>query len=209
MDKKAQGGNLEVPNSVIFALPSEQGLQVIGLKCCAKGRVLCTKKWDNLFQSIVLYRILAITRSRWKMLVHRKLSAALTFIVVVAIVGGISWALISSNAPPELSIQEQVRDDAMAYLRSSHPETGQFMNNLVWTGGRTTPQDILGAETYTYLSQGWNVTIHYPVIANPTYTITADYSAASTGGVSIPYRVIWQGTWENGNVTETSYTFAQ
>jgi hypothetical protein len=198
-----------MPNTVIFTLPSEQGLQVIDLKRYAKGRMLCTKKWDNLFQSIVLYRILATTRSRWKMLVHKKLSAALTFIVVVAIVGGISWALLSSNAPPELSIQEQVRDDAMTYIKTSHPETAQFMNNLTWTGGRTTPENILGAETYTYISQGWNVTIHYPVIANPTYAITADYSATSAGGVSIPYRVMWQGTWENGNVTETSYTFAQ
>jgi hypothetical protein len=143
------------------------------------------------------------------MLAHRKLSAVLTFIVVVAIVGGVSWALISSHVSPNIPTQEQVRDDAMAYIRTSHPETAQFMNNLTWTGGRTTPENILGAETYTYLSQGWNVTIHYPVIANPTYAITADYSAVSTGGVSIPYRVIWQGTWENGNVTETSYTFAQ
>jgi hypothetical protein len=144
------------------------------------------------------------------MLAHRKLSAALTFIVVVAIVGGVSWALISFNAPPELPIQEQVRDDAMTYIKTSHPETAQFINNLAWTGGRTTPQGILGAETYTYLSQGWNVTIHYPVIANPIYAITADYSATSANSsASIPYRVMWQGTWENGNVTETDYTFAQ
>jgi hypothetical protein len=143
------------------------------------------------------------------MLSHKKISAALTFVAVLAIVGGVSWALISSNAPPELSIQEQVRDDAMEYIKTSHPETAQFMNNLAWTGGRTTAQDILGAETYTYTSQGWNVTIHYPVIANPVYAITADYSAASAGGVSIPYRVMWQGTWENGTITETGYIFAQ
>ncbi len=83
------------------------------------------------------------------------------------------------------------------------------MNDLAWTGGRTTPEGILGAETYTYLSQGWNVTIQYPVIPNPTYAITADYSATSSEGASIPYRVLWQGNWENGTITETSYTFAQ
>jgi hypothetical protein len=140
---------------------------------------------------------------------HKKLSAALTFLTILAIAGGVSWALISSDVPPEFPIQEQVRGDAMAYIKTNHPETAQFMNNLTWTGGRTTPRDILGAETYTYISKGWNVTIHYPVIANPTYAITADYSAASTGGASVPYRVLWQGTWENGNITETSYTFAQ
>lgn len=143
------------------------------------------------------------------MLAHKKLSAALTFLAILAIASGVSWALISSNTPPELPIQEQVRDDAMAYIKTSHPETAQFMNSLAWTGGRTTPQNILGAETYTYTGQGWNVTIHYPVIAHPTYAITADYSAPFNGGVSIPYRVMWQGTWENGNITETSYTLAQ
>jgi len=144
------------------------------------------------------------------MLAHKKLSAALTFVVVLAVVGGVSWALISSNVPPELSIQEQIRNDAMAYIKANHSETAQFMDNLVWTGGRTTPDGILGAETYTYLSQGWNVTIHYPVIANPIYEVTADYSAASANSnASIPYRVTWQGTWENATITETSYDFAQ
>ena len=141
---------------------------------------------------------------------NRKLSAVLTFIVVVAIVGGVSWVLISSNAAPELSVQGQVRDDVMTFIKTNHTETAQFMNNLAWTGGRTTPQGILGAETYRYLSLGWNVTITYPVVPNPIYTITADYSATSANsGASIPYRVTWQGSWENGTITETSYDFAQ
>jgi hypothetical protein len=144
------------------------------------------------------------------MLAHQKLSTVLTFIVVVAIVSGVSWLLISSNAAPELSVQEQVRDDAMTFIKTSHPQTAQFMNNLAWTGGRTTPEGIVGGEMYTYTSPGWNVTITYPVVLNPIYTITADYSATSANsGASIPYRVMWQGSWENGNVTETDYTFAQ
>ncbi len=144
------------------------------------------------------------------MLANKKLSAALTFVVVLAVVAGVSWALISFNVPPELSIQEQVRDDVMAYVKDNHSETAQFMNNLLWTGGRTTPDGILGAETYTYLSQGWNVTIHYPVVQNPIYEVTADYSATSANsGASIPYRVVWTGTWENATITEISYDFAQ
>jgi hypothetical protein len=144
------------------------------------------------------------------MLAHKKLSAALTFVLVLAVVAGVSWALINSNVPPELSIQEQVRDDAMTYSQTNHSETTQFMNNLAWTGGRTTPDGILGAETYTYLSQGWNVTIHYPVVQNPIYAVTADYSAtAANSNASIPYRVVWTGTWENATITEASYDFAQ
>lgn len=65
------------------------------------------------------------------MLAHKKLSAALTFVAVLAVVAGVSWALISSNVPPELSIQEQVRDDVMAYVKVNHSETAQFINGLM------------------------------------------------------------------------------
>ena len=109
----------------------------------------------------------------------------------------------NSNVP---STQEQIRNSVMVYLENNHNEVAQFLGNLNWTGGRATPTGLVGAETYTYLSGGWNVTITYPVIPNPTYRVTADYSAQ---GISIPYRVIWEGTWQNGAITETSYTFAQ
>lgn len=107
---------------------------------------------------------------------------------------------------PQFSTQEKPRDTVMNYIKSNHPETTQFMNDLVWTGGRTTPPNLVGAETYMYYSQGWNFTINYPVVPNAIYTIIADYSAVSTG---IPYRIVWQGTWQNGTIKETSYIFAQ
>ena len=165
-------------------------------------------EWHTSFHNIVLYRI-AVLSVLGDTVKNKKIVIVLTLVVVLVIIGVIGWILISFNTLPELSIQEQVRDDTMIYIKSSHPETSQLMNNLVWTGGRTTPENIIGAETYTYLSQGWNVTIQYPVILNPVYKITADYSVVPDSGVAIPYRVIWQGNWENGSVTETSYTFAQ
>ncbi len=106
----------------------------------------------------------------------------------------------------QLSSQEQVRDGVMYYIQSNHPETTQFTKNLVWTGGRTTPPNLVGSETYMYYSQGWNVTINYPVVPNAIYTIVADYSAPSIG---IPYGIIWKGTWQTEVINETSYVFAQ
>jgi len=94
----------------------------------------------------------------------------------------------------------------MNYIKSNHPETAPFMTNLNWTGGRATPQNILGAETYKYYSQGWNFTIRYPVVPDPIYNLVADYSTTSIG---IPYRIIWNGTWQNEVINETSYIFAQ
>jgi hypothetical protein len=109
-------------------------------------------------------------------------------------------------SPHELTTQERIRDSVMYYIKSNHPETAQFMKDLVWTGGRVTPSNIVGAETYMYYSHGWNVTINYPVVPNAIYNVTADYSATSVG---IPYRTIWQGTWQNEAIKETSYVFAQ
>ncbi len=107
---------------------------------------------------------------------------------------------------PELTIPEKILNSIMYYIEVNHPETTQFMKNLIWTGGRVTPQNIVGAETFMYYSQGWNVTINYPVIPNAIYNIVADYSTTSIG---IPYRIIWQGTWQNEVINEKSYVFAQ
>lgn len=112
----------------------------------------------------------------------------------------------STPSPSELTTQEKIRDSVMSFIQSDHPETAQFIKDLVWTGGRVTPQNLVGAETFMYYSRGWNFTINYPVVPNAIYKIIADYSAVSTG---IPYRVIWKGTWQNEVINETSYIFAQ
>ena len=133
----------------------------------------------------------------------------LVMVTVFGSVGGVAWAIISSHAHSEFSTQEQIRDAAMSYIKTNHPETEPFMKNLAWTGGRE-PSNLVGAETYIYRSNEWNLAINYPIVANPVYRITADYSAVSTSGdVSVPYKIVWQGTWENKHITETSYTFAQ
>jgi len=103
-------------------------------------------------------------------------------------------------------VQEKIRDSVMSFIKSNHPETAHFIEDLVWTGGRVTPQNFVGAETFMYYSLGWNFTLNYPVIPNPIYMIVADYSAISIG---IPYRVIWKGTWQSEVINETSYIFAQ
>jgi hypothetical protein len=95
------------------------------------------------------------------MLSRKALLGALALVIVLAIVGGVSWVLINSNQRPELSTQEQVRDDAMAYIKGNHPETAPFMEDLAWIGGRVTPTGLVGAETYTYLSQGSKHSIRY------------------------------------------------
>ncbi|MCW4018666.1 MAG: hypothetical protein NWF00_08340 [Candidatus Bathyarchaeota archaeon] len=109
----------------------------------------------------------------------------------------------------EESTQQQVRDETMTYIESNHPETAQYMQSLNWTGGRETPEGRVGAETYVYTTlisapgaAGWTVTLSYPVVPNPIYTIRVNYTQT---GVQNPAVISWNGTWQDGTITETSY----
>jgi hypothetical protein len=152
---------------------------------------------------------------------HKKIALVAVCIAAFICVSGIGWAMVYSPAgnddtpldqvndevDGEVLVPEQVRDAVMEYIEANHPETAQFMGELVWTGGKV-ETGLLGAEIYNYESEGWNVTISYPVIVNPVYDVTVNYSVPD-GVISIPYAVIWEGTWENGTVTEASFVFAQ
>jgi hypothetical protein len=111
-------------------------------------------------------------------------------------------AAYQDQNPSPASTQEQVRDAVMTYIQTNHPETAKLMHNLNWTGGYVDRGLIVGAGLYTYISGGWNVTMTYPVVPNPIYTVTANYSAQ--GQATTPSRVTWTGTWQNGTITETS-----
>ena len=151
---------------------------------------------------------------------HEKIAALAVMLTIFTCVGGISWALVSAQQNtqdntqlpenmPKLMIHEEMRDAVMAYIKANHTDAAQFIESLTWTGGRQ-ETGLLGGETYIYQAQGWKVTITYPVIPNPVYSITAEYQATTTAGsMGIPYSVMWQGTWQNGVTTEVSYIFAQ
>jgi len=127
--------------------------------------------------------------------------------ILIAVCGvGLVFAN-SANLQHEISTQAQLRDAVIQYIQTNHPETYQFLADTYWTGGKMETQ-LLGAETYAYSSQGWKLTIQYPIVPSPMYIITANYNIPS-GGISIPYAVFWQGTYSNGVFTETDYSFAQ
>lgn len=98
------------------------------------------------------------------------------------------------------STQEELRDVMMVYLQAYHNETTVYMNNFSWTGGRMDMGMMVGSDKYSYQSGGWNVTMQSPVVPNPVYTIGMTYNSMGHMNVS------WQGTIQNGIITETSYT---
>jgi hypothetical protein len=122
--------------------------------------------------------------------------------------GCISETGYSSNVPVT---QAQIRDSIMNYIKINHNQTAQFMQNLNWNGGRV-ETGLVGAEKYNYTTlnpvpgaAGWTVTLDYPVVLDPVYTVTANYTQT---GVQTPYNVSWTGTWQSGAITETSYSFS-
>ena len=127
--------------------------------------------------------------------------------ILIAVCGvGLVFAN-SANLPLEVSTRTQLRDGVIQYIETNHPETVRFLADLEWIGGKVETQ-LLGAETYAYSCQGWEVTIQNPVVPTPLYIITANYDVPSDG-ITIPYAVFWQGTYSNGAFTETDYSFAQ
>ncbi len=110
----------------------------------------------------------------------------------------------SEESPsPEASTQEQVRDDIMAYIKTNHANAAPYISDSTWVGGRTTPEGAVGAETYSYTYRDWNVTMQYPVIVNPVYTVTAKFTPTHEAPI---LEIVWQGTWQSGAIAETSYT---
>jgi uncharacterized membrane protein len=134
-------------------------------------------------------------------IIERKYVALLVVIAAVA-VACVVYGLYSFRTRE--NTQEQIRDAVMAYVKSKHPETAQYMNSLSWTGGNITPKEIVGASTYSYKSDGWNVTMEYPVVPNAIYSITANYTKSS---LTTQITIAWQGTWQNGAITETGYNY--
>ncbi|MEJ2207983.1 MAG: serpin family protein, partial [Anaerolineae bacterium] len=67
----------------------------------------------------------------------------------------------------------RARQAALAYLAAQQgvevPAAGTD-----WTESRTTPQNLLGSETYEYRFEDWSVTVSYPIVApeNTIYDVT-------------------------------------
>ncbi len=93
---------------------------------------------------------------------------------------------------------EEIRDSAVYFLNTSHREVAAIISDLTWSGGRV-DAGVVGSEIYVYTSKTWNMTIQYPVVQDPTYTITANY----TRGIMT---ITWVATYQSGTFTEVKYT---
>ena len=135
--------------------------------------------------------------------------AVVAVVAVVIIAGGsIGYNLLNPSQPTPSSIpasaEEEVRDSTIMFIAINHTETQSLTTGITWGGGKATPEDHLGYETYIYTGNGWNVTIGYPVVPNPIYEVSAIYTPPGSEQVTVN----WQGTLQNETVIETSYTYS-
>jgi hypothetical protein len=88
------------------------------------------------------------------------------------------------------------RDAALAYLSQEYgPDTPSA--EMTWTRTRTTPDSIVGSETYEYRSGHWVVTVSYPVVPPDKMVYRVLASNQETG-------FQWEGqVAADGTVTET------
>lgn len=131
---------------------------------------------------------------------------AIVVIVVAGVYVGYSGVL---NAPadnptptpaPEAPTQETVRDSTMTYIAENH-DLASMTADLTWTGGLQ-ETDLVGSVTYIYTAGNWEVTITNPVVADPTYTVSAVYTDTES-----MVTIEWAGTYQNGEVAETSFDY--
>jgi hypothetical protein len=80
------------------------------------------------------------------------------------------------------------------------------MQGFSWTGGLVTTGTV-GTATYKYTSNGWTVTMTYPIVPNPVYTVTVTYMKPTWWFMPEKVIVYWQGTWQNGAIKQTNYKF--
>ena len=123
----------------------------------------------------------------------RKIMVAVVAVIIVAAIATV-WILM--NNP--LSEQERVRDEAMRYIKTNHPETASLMENIKWEGGIRNNYEA-GLITYIYSSpdQGWTVIIQSPETSIHNYNIQV--VCTQGGGL-----VNWHGLYQDNAITETS-----
>ncbi len=114
-------------------------------------------------------------------------------IVVLVSCGYIGSTYINGNHSMAADFQAGIRDQIMASIAANHPETAPLFKVTNWSGGLIPNQEgFEGSSIYQYTSVGWNLTIQYPVVPDPIYSVNATYADPNSHSGNVI--VDWQGT---------------
>jgi hypothetical protein len=108
--------------------------------------------------------------SSWTILV-----AALVALAVIFLAGYVGLTYLNPSEP-QADSPEAIRNQVMTTIVANHPSAEPLMTDLSWSGGK---QDATGLGSETYLcssNNGWVIQLTCPVVANPAYDVSANYS---------------------------------
>ena len=84
------------------------------------------------------------------------------------------------------------RDTALSFIAAKHPDQAP-PPDLTWGGERTTPEGLVGSESYEYVAGDWKVAITYPTAAPGDLIYRATVTNQATG-------FQWEGELGDGQV---------
>jgi len=102
-----------------------------------------------------------------------------------------AWGAVSEGSEEVLNARDMALGAiTLKYAVQSPPA------ELSWSGGRTTAEGVVGAETYEYTAGDWKVKIGYPVTSPEQVVYTIEVTSQAAG-------IQWMGEIDaQGNVTE-------
>jgi hypothetical protein len=134
-----------------------------------------------------------------------KITVVFVVIVVAALSTATALGLQNGTTPePQESMPEPpefARDTAIDYILQTREEVGTLHVPSSWEMQNLTP-GLLGASNLQYTGDRWTVTVSYPVVLEPKYTVEVEYTGE--------YSFQWAGTVsQDRNVAETNFTVVQ
>lgn len=75
---------------------------------------------------------------------------------------------------------EEARDAAVEYVLSYYPALLGVKAPQSWETKDLTPQGLVGSSKLEYTAKGWRVTVSYPVVWKPAYTVEIAFEGATT-----------------------------
>lgn len=101
---------------------------------------------------------------------------------------------------------------ALQYMIENHEDVLEYLNAYGLTGGRVASEGVVGSERYRYVGVAWNettlyevgwvISVEYPVVPDPVYSVNITYVPAG----AVQAIINWQGTWQDEALTETLYS---
>ena len=97
--------------------------------------------------------------------------------------------------PPNIITSEEAVDIAIQYLQTNYPQANTLTMTDDWSIANLTPEGLVGYTTIQYSGDGWTITVGYPVVWKPVYSIDVE----NTNEFS------WSGSVDqSGAVTESN-----